>query len=397
MKKLFAIMILTAFALFLTACELEEDVIPGPGVYPELAEYVEKASDPEDLAVIPDGGVVYQHDFTVAEAIETFDYVFNGSNMLTYEIDGIGTIESRGFNDEAQLPKVVRQDSDGLHINISRLGDWSGNGEVRLINLLESNLEVTAGAFYTVEIEVKFMGDGARPLRMIYAGKDNSNANWGDSENNLPIGDEFQTLKHNEFFLAGVTGSPATISNTTRLDFRLGWMGDLVKQSDVDYTLVVKNLTITRGATSSIHTTTPDGSVRQFAVGGDNVYFDGTFMNMTISAVAERSNMPAVVFTGLQLVNGLEYQLQFTHSALRRRSVEVFIGYFDDYGRLLPLKDAPDAVVLDSYSSAVTETMVFTWGGASFNNAFLVFNYGDVGDYAVTTQVKVGNVSLVQN
>ncbi|MCF7932333.1 MAG: hypothetical protein K9K93_04110, partial [Acholeplasmataceae bacterium] len=382
--------------LVLTACELEEDVIPGPGVYPELAEYVEKTSAEEDLAVIPDGGVVYQHDFTVAEPIETFDYVFNGSNMLTYDIEGVGTIESRGFNDEVQLPKVLRQDADGLHFGISRLGDWSGNGEVRLLSLLEENLVVTAGAFYTVEVEVKFLGDGPRPLRMIYAGKDNSNANWGDSANNLEIGSEFVTLKHNEFFLAGVTGSPATINNTTRLDFRLGWMGDLTKQSDVDYTLVVKSLTITRGATSSIHTTTPDGSVRQFTVGGDNVFFDGVFMNMTVSAVAERSQMPAVVFTGLQLLNGVEYQLQFTHSALRRRSVEVFIGYFDDYGRLLPLKDAPDAVVLDSYTSANTETMEFTWEGASFNNAYLVFNYGDVGDYAVTTQVKVGQVSLVQ-
>lgn len=364
---------------------------------PPLAPYVTKSSDESLIADIPEGGVVFEKDFTVATPVTSFEGTF-ASNVLTYNVAGLGTVESRGFNNEAQLPKLTRQDQDGLHINVTNLGEWSNNGEVRLMNVAGSNIAVTAGAFYTVFVEVKWLGStGSRPLRMIYAGKDNSNANWGDSANNLEIGSEFVELKHNEFFIGGVTGSAATINNSTRLDLRLGWMGNLTKFSETDSTLVIKSLKIIRGATSSIHTTTPEGSIRAYAMGGQNPVYDGTFMSLFIAELGEGSHLPAIAFTGLQLVNGTSYQLQFQHEALRRRSVEVFIGYYDEFGRLRPLKDAPDTVLMDSFSSRITETWNFTWEGESIHDAILVFNYGDVGEFNALTTVKVGNVSLIES
>lgn len=420
MKKIVALVLLLSFGFFLVACT-EETVVetptptvetptpeptpeptptpePLPGELPPLAAFVEQESDPSLIANIPPGGLVYEKDFTVTTPIESFTYEFNGTNMLTYVIPDVGTIESRGFNNEVDLPKVVRQDEEGLHFNVTKIGDWSANGEFRIIDLIPDHLEVTAGAFYSIYVEAKWVGAGetGRLLRIIYAGRDASN------ETAALYGPEFESILHREVFVAGVTGEPAIIGNTQRIDFRVGWTGaydglgmPLVKQSDVDQTMVLKSIKVVRGATSSMHTTTPENSILAYAIGGQNPTFDGTNMSLFVNMVGEGSQMPAVVFTGLQLVNGHNYQLQFSHEALRRRSVEVFIGYYDEWGRLVPLKDAPTRIVIDSFSSKVTETWNFEWEGKSIHDALLVFSYGDVGEYNSLTTVKVGNISLV--
>jgi len=367
---------------------------------PPMASYVEKSSPEDMLADIPAGGVVYQKDFTVETPITSFTYEFNGSNMLTYVIPDVGTIESRGFNNEDQLPKVVRQDEEGLHFNVTRIGDWSGNGEFRLTNLIPGHLQVTAGAFYEIYIEAKWVGagDDGRLLRIVYAGRDASN------ETAALYGTEFSNIKHHEVFLPGIAGEPAQLNNTERIDLRVGWTGaypglglQLQKQVDVDQTMVLKSITVVRGATSSMHTTTPDGYVKAFAIGGQDPIYDGSFMSLLIDKLGDNSQLPAVVFTGLQLIHGKTYDLQFDHEALRRRSVEVFIGYYDEWGRLVPLKDAPVIMLMDSYSSRITTNMTFEWEGESIHDAFLVFSYGDVGEYNALTTIKVGNVSLVES
>jgi hypothetical protein len=404
MKKIFAILLLLSFGFMLTACELEDPADLLPGQFPPLPEYVERASDPEMIANIPPGGLVYMKDFTVDEAIESFDYEFNGTNKLTYVVDGIGMIESTGFNSENELGRVVRQDEEGLHFHVRRIGDWSGNGTFVIRDLIPGNLEVTAGAYYQVYVEAKWVGLGeeGRLLRIHYAGYSASDGNA------QRYGDQFESILHRELYVSGITGEVATLGSTANLELRVGWTGNetaswwnnekgtpMPKQADVDHTLVLRSIKVYRGATSSLHTTTPENSILAYAMGGENVVFDGTFISMFVNQVGKGSQLPAAVFTGLQLVNGHNYQLSFQHEAGRRRSMEVFIGYYDEYGRLVPLKDSPERKIVDSFSSRVTETWNFTWEGASIHDALLVVSYGDVGDFVVSTSVKVGNLSLV--
>lgn len=415
MKKAFLLLFLVVFGFVLMACDettttstvatttttttqtttttTTTTAAPLPGELPPLADYVVKASDPEDLATIPPGATVYTLDFTTTTPVESFTGVFNGTNTIEYSVPGVGTIKSLGFSNEAQLGTVESQDEDGLHFHVNRIGDWSNNGYFEISNILPSNLEVTAGAFYSIYVELKWES-GARPIRLIYAGKDNL-AIWGDLAQNTPVGQDFEVLKHTEFFVPGTPGAPTTLANTTSLQLRVGWMvGD--KQIDVDQTLIVKKITIIRGQGSSINTTMPENSVRAYAIGGVVPTYDGSFVEMFVPVVGEGSQMPAVVFTGLQLLENQEYQLKFSLSSLRKRSLEVFIGYYDEWGRLVPLQGAPEKIEINSYSSQVNQTVIFTWEGASIHDALLIFSYGDVGTDAVPTTIKVGNVSLVQ-
>lgn len=365
---------------------------PLPGVLPPLAPFVIRESSPDQIAILPPGGVVKEIDFTSATPITEFEFVETGTNLITYTIPGIGTIESRGFNTIAQLGKVIRQDDQGLHFQVNRIGEWSNNGEFRLINLVPGHIQVTAGAAYTVYVEVKWES-GARPLRMVYAGKDN-NATWMGGAANDPVGADFQMLKHHEVSLPGVVGAPATLANTERLDLRVGWMGNLNKNEDVSQVLIVKRVVVMRGEASSLHTTTSTNMPRVITIGGDNPLYDGSMVTMFLPEVGDGSQLPAVAFTGLQLLMNQQYELKFSHEALRKRSVEVFIGYWDEYGRLVPLLGSPDKLEIDSYSSRVTYTWNFVWRGGAIHDALLVFSYGDVGSTQASTTIKVGNITL---
>jgi hypothetical protein len=400
MKKVILLVVFVLIGSLLTACELE-DLQNTDGRLPEMAEYVERESDPDMLATIPPGGLVYERDFTVDEPIEEFVPDVTDS-WNSFQVDGVGEITSSGLSEE-ERGAVVRQDEEGLHFHVTNIGDWSSNGVFYLFQYIPGGLEVTSGAFYSIYVEAKWegAGDDGRLVRIKYAGRDASN------QSAALYGTEFEEKLHTEVFLPGPVGEPAVLPNTETLELRVGytggtsdswWSDDLgqpqEKKSTVDQTLVLRSVKVYRGATNSMHTTTPENAVRAYGIGGYNDIYNDGMMEMFAPEPGEGSQMPAIVYTGLQLVNGHEYELSFTHEAGRRRSIEVFIGHYDEYGRLLPLKDSPEKLTLETYSSLVTESWTFTWEGASIHDALLVISYGHVGPYVTGTTVMVSDVSV---